>query len=71
MDVVLLLHQRLTNMEIARTLGISPDTVRQHTVNIYRKLGVHNRRQAIVEANGMGLQPELSRCPPGATSTLP
>ena len=71
MDVVMLLHQRLTNMEIARALGISPDTVRQHTVNIYRKLGVHNRRQAIVEASVMGFQPELSRCPPGATSTLP
>ncbi|MFN8469601.1 MAG: LuxR C-terminal-related transcriptional regulator [Caldilineaceae bacterium] len=71
MDVLLLLNQRLTNKEIARTLGIARDTVRQHTVNIYRKLGVQNRRQAIVEANGMGFQPELSRCPPGATSTLP
>jgi len=71
MDVLLLLDQRLTNKEIARALGISPDTVRQHTVNIYRKLGVQNRRQAIMEANVMGLQPELSRRPPGATSTLP
>jgi LuxR family transcriptional regulator, maltose regulon positive regulatory protein len=61
MDVLLLLNQRLTNKEIARALGISPDTVRQHAVNIYRKLGVTNRRQAIVEANGMGLQAELSR----------
>lgn len=61
MDVLLLLHQRLTNMEIARALGISPDTVRQHTVNIYRKLGVKNRRQAVVEANSIGLQAELSR----------
>ena len=43
------------------SLCISPDTVRQHTVNIYRKLGVDNRRQAIVQANAMGLQAELSR----------
>ncbi len=61
MDVLLLLDQRLTNKEIARALGISPDTVRQHTVNIYRKLGVKNRRQAVVEANSIGLQAELSR----------
>lgn len=61
MDVLLLLHQRLTNKEIAHTLNISPDTVRQHTVNIYRKLDVTNRRQAIVKANVAGLQPELSR----------
>ena len=29
-DVLLLLNQRLTNKEIAHSLGISPDTVRQH-----------------------------------------
>ena len=61
MDVLMLLNQRLTNKEIARSLSISPDTVRQHTVNIYRKLGVTNRRQAVVEAHVMGLQAELSR----------
>ena len=61
MDVLRLLNQRLTNKEIACSLSISPDTVRQHTVNIYRKLGVTNRRQAVVEAHGMGLQTELSR----------
>jgi LuxR family maltose regulon positive regulatory protein len=54
MDVLLLLYQRLTNKEIARSLSISPDTVRQHAVNIYRKLGVKNRRQAVVEADAMG-----------------
>jgi LuxR family maltose regulon positive regulatory protein len=61
MDVLVLLYQRLTNKEIARSLSISPDTVRQHAVNIYRKLGVKNWRQAVVEANGMGLQAEVSR----------
>ena len=55
-DVLLLLYQRLTNKEIARSLSISPETVRQHAINIFRKLGVNNRRQAVVQANAMGLQ---------------
>ena len=54
MDVMELLNQRLTNKEIARKLGISYETVRQHTVNIYRKLGVGNRRQAVVQASTWG-----------------
>ena len=55
MDVMELLNQRLTNKEIAHKLGISYETVRQHTVNIYRKLGVENRRQAIVQATAWGI----------------
>lgn len=55
MDVMELLNERLSNKEIARQLGISYETVRQHTVNIYRKLGVGNRRQAVVQANTWGL----------------
>ncbi len=55
MDVLLLLCRRLTNKEVAQSLCIAPDTVKQHTVNIYRKLGVKTRRQAVVQANAMGL----------------
>ena len=54
MDVLRLLNQRLTNKEIARQLGISTETVRQHTVKLFRKLNVENRRQAIVVAHAMG-----------------
>ena len=61
MDVLLLLNQRLTNKEIAHMLAISIDTVRQHTVNIYRKLSVENRRQAIVQAHALGLMVEARR----------
>ncbi|MFN8464842.1 MAG: LuxR C-terminal-related transcriptional regulator [Caldilineaceae bacterium] len=54
MDVLRLLSDRLTNKEIARQLGISTETVRQHTVKLFRKLNVDNRRQAIVVARAMG-----------------
>ena len=63
MDVLALLCERLTNKEIAYKLGVSPETVRQHTVNLYRKLGVTGRRQAIVQAHTLGLMK-----PPGAAS---
>ena len=36
-------------------LAISPETVRQHAGNIYRKLGVGNRRQASVRATALGV----------------
>jgi ATP/maltotriose-dependent transcriptional regulator MalT len=55
MDVLRLLDQRLTNKEIARNLGISAETVRQHTIRLFRKLNVENRRQAIVVARSLGL----------------
>jgi len=55
MDVLALLCERLTNKEIAYKLRVSPETVRQHTVNVYRKLGVAGRRQAVVQAQALGL----------------
>ncbi len=55
MDVLSLLCERLTNKEIAHKLGISVETVRQHSVHVYRKLGVAGRRQAVVQAYALGL----------------
>lgn len=49
-DVLMLLQRRLSNKEVASRLGISAATVKTHTLNLYRKLGVHSRRQAVAEA---------------------
>ena len=50
-DVLRLLAVGLSNAEIADRLIISTATVKTHTRNIYRKLGVSNRTQAAVLAH--------------------
>ncbi|MBW2144508.1 MAG: helix-turn-helix transcriptional regulator [Deltaproteobacteria bacterium] len=40
---------------MADRLFISPETVKRHTANIYRKLDAHNRQKAVVKAYGLGL----------------
>jgi LuxR family maltose regulon positive regulatory protein len=45
----------MTNPQIAAQLVIGTGTVKTHTLNIYRKLEVANRTQAIVRARGLGL----------------
>jgi len=48
--VLELLSQGLSNKQIARTLAISEITVKAHVSSIFRKLGVTNRVQAVLEA---------------------
>jgi LuxR family maltose regulon positive regulatory protein len=57
-DVLDLLAQRFSNKEIAAQLLISPLTVKKHTNNIYQKLQVTNRRQAVRKAAALGLVAE-------------
>ena len=54
-EVLGLLAERLSDKEIAERLRISPLTVRRHSVNLYQKLHVNSRRQAVVRAQALGL----------------
>ncbi|CAB3795658.1 HTH-type transcriptional regulator MalT [Paraburkholderia caffeinitolerans] len=53
--VIGLLAQTLPNKKIARTLGISPETVKWHLKNIYGKLGVSSRDEAVARVRDLGL----------------
>ncbi|BAN27601.1 ATP-dependent transcriptional regulator MalT related LuxR family (plasmid) [Caballeronia insecticola] len=53
--VVGLLSQALPNKKIARTLGISPETVKWHLKNIYGKLGVSSRDEAVARVRDLEL----------------
>jgi LuxR family maltose regulon positive regulatory protein len=54
-DVLRLLRSDLGGPEIAGELLVSLNTFRTHTKNIYAKLGVNNRREAIRRAAELGL----------------
>ena len=56
-EILALLAQRLTAKEIAQKLVISDQTVKRHRANIYQKLGVHSRRQALAAAEALGILP--------------
>jgi len=50
LDVLRLLAAGLANRDIGERLFLSPDTVKTHLGNIYRKLGVEGRTQAVIVA---------------------
>ena len=47
LEVLRLMADGLTNPEIARKLYLSPNTLKAHSQNIYQKLNVHNRMEAV------------------------
>lgn len=56
LEVLRLIAQGLNNQEIAQKLFLSPKTVRNHITNIFSKLQVADRAQAIVRAREAGLK---------------
>jgi NarL family two-component system response regulator LiaR len=50
LEVIKALAQGMSDRQIAQSLGISEKTVRNHTSNIYRKLHIFDRTQAVIYA---------------------
>jgi DNA-binding NarL/FixJ family response regulator len=50
LEVIKALAQGMSDRQIARSLGISEKTVRNHTSNIYRKLHIFDRTRAVIYA---------------------
>ena len=54
-DVLRLLAVGYSNHEIAQELVITESTVKMHLKHLYGKLDVHNRLQAVVQAQALQL----------------
>ena len=54
-EILQLIAEGMTNKEIAQRLVLTVGTVKVHAHNIYGKLGVNGRTQAIAKARGIGL----------------
>jgi DNA-binding NarL/FixJ family response regulator len=67
LEVIRALAQGMSDRQIAQALGISEKTVRNHTSNIYRKLHIFDRTQAVIYAIREGVidVEELEYRPPG------
>ncbi|MGD8792178.1 MAG: LuxR C-terminal-related transcriptional regulator, partial [Anaerolineae bacterium] len=61
LEVLQLIAAGLSNREIAARLFLSLNTVKAHTRNIYGKLDVHSRTQAVARAQEIGLMPPPAR----------
>ena len=57
LEVLILLASGRTNSEIAGDLFVAVGTVKSHVNNIYNKLGVRNRTEAVARARELELLP--------------
>jgi two-component system, NarL family, nitrate/nitrite response regulator NarL len=55
LEVLALLASGLTNKEMARTINLSPETVKDHLENLYRKLDAQDRMGALGKARELGM----------------
>ena len=60
-EILTLIAQGQANESIATQLGLSLKTVRNHVSNIYAKLQVADRAQAVLRAREAGLAPDSMR----------
>lgn len=60
-EVLRLLAAGRTNREIAEALVLSPATVSRHVANLYAKLGVHRKAEAVAAAIAAGIGPQTAR----------
>lgn len=54
-EVLPLLAQGYSNKEIAKNLGVSPDTIKDHLARLYAKLDAGDRTEAVSRARSIGL----------------
>lgn len=54
-DVLTLIARGQSNKEIARSLNVAPETIKTHLKNIFFKLSVERRIQAVAKAQALGL----------------
>jgi len=69
-EVLVLMGKGLTSREIAERLTFAPSTVRWYIQQVYSKLGVNNKRQALERGRSLGLlEPAVK--PVASLSTSP
>jgi DNA-binding CsgD family transcriptional regulator len=54
-EVLQLLAAGQANKEIARALGVSPNTVKTHLARLFEKLGAGSRTEAIAQGRALGI----------------
>jgi LuxR family maltose regulon positive regulatory protein len=60
-EVLVLIHQGLANKEIAERMSVAPATVKAHIRNLYGKLGVSRRTEALAKAREVGLLEDVAK----------
>ena len=55
LEILTLIDDGRSNKEVARALGVTPETVKTHLKNVFGKLSVERRAQAVARARSLGL----------------